>query len=283
MVDHQLHLQNLHLSFGIDGTPFNWIKSYLTARTQMVILGNTRTPWVRVKLGVPQGSVLSPILYTLFAADLHVPSILAKHQTKGRLYAGDVQSLIHGLPSDQIHLVERINSVSRDLHFWMMTNRLNLNPSKTQLIWFGTRQQLQKLDHKLIALTVPNFTFSSSVRDLGVTLDSELTFADHISLLTRSCYYQLKRLRAIRRSVSPKVFLTIVHAFVCSRIDYCNSLLIGRPKTRLAPLQTVLNTAARLIARLPRYSHISYYIKEHLHWLPISTRIEYKVLLMVLN
>src|SRR6218665_245118 len=116
---------------------------------------------------------------------------------------------MHGLPSDQIHLVERINSVSLDLHFWMMTNRLNLNPSKTQLIWFGTRQELQKLDHKLIALTVPNFTFSSSVHDLGVTLDSELTFADHISLLMRSCYYQLRRLRAIRRSVSAKVFLPL--------------------------------------------------------------------------
>src|SRR6218665_1482968 len=81
--------------------------------------------------------------------------------------------------------------------------------------------------HKLIASTFPDFTFSSSVRDLGVTLDSELTFADHISLLTRSCYYQPRRLRAIRRSVSPKVFLTIVHAFICTCIDYCNSLLIG--------------------------------------------------------
>src|SRR6218665_38819 len=61
------------------------------------------------------------------------------------------------------------------------------------------------------------------------------------------------------------------------------SLQIGPPKTRLSPLQTVLNAAARLIARLPRYSHISYYIKEHLHWLKISTRIEYKVLLIVLK
>src|SRR6218665_417578 len=179
------------------------------------------------------------------------------------------------------YTIEPINSVSRDLHFWMMTNRLNLNPSKTQLIWFGTRQQLQKLDHKLIALTVPNFTFSSSVCDLGVTLDSELTFADHISLLTRSCYYQLRRLRAIIRSVSAKVFSTIVHAFVCSRIDYCNSLLIGLLKTRLAPLQTVLHAAARMIARLQPYSHISDYMTKKLHWLPILARIRYKVLLLV--
>ena len=113
----------------------------------------------------------------------------------------------------------------------MKTNRLNLNPSKTQLIWFGTRQQLLKLDHKLTASTFPDFTFSSRVRDLGVTLDSELTFADHISLLTRPCFYHLIRLRAIRRSVLSEVFLTIIHAFVCTRIDYCNSLLIGLPKT----------------------------------------------------
>src|SRR6218665_3517908 len=124
--------------------------------------------------------------------------------------------------------------------------------------------------------------------NLGVTLDSALTFSQHISNLNRSSYFQLRRLRTIRKAVSVPIFTSNVHAFVCSRIDYCNSLLIGLPKTRLSPLQTVLNTAARLIARLSRYSHISFYVKKHLHWLrysetAISTRIEYKVLLIVLK
>ena len=119
---------------------------------------------------------------------------------------------------------------------------------------------------------------------MGVILDSALSFSQHISNLTCSSYFQLKRLRTIRKAVSVPIFTSTVHAFVCSmtRMDYCNSLLIGLPKTRLSPLQTVLNAAA-LLTRLPRYSHISYYIKEHLHWLPISTRIEYKVLLIVLK
>src|SRR6218665_2643604 len=78
----------------------------------------------------------------------------------------------------------------------------------------------------------PHFTFHITVRDLGVTLDSALTFSQHISNLTRSSYFQLRRLRTIRKAVSVPIFPSIVHAFVCSRIDYCNSLLIGLPKTR---------------------------------------------------
>src|SRR6218665_587130 len=95
----------------------------------------------------------------------------------------------------------------------MTINRLNLNPTKTQLIWFGSKQQLLKLDHKFIASTFNNFTFSSSVHELGVTLDSALTFANHISPLIRSCYYQPRCLRAIRRSVFAKVFSTVIYAF----------------------------------------------------------------------
>src|SRR5688572_33052418 len=72
----------------------------------------------------------------------------------------------------------------------------------------------------------------------------------------------------------------MVHAFVCSRIDYCNSLLMGLPKLRLAPLQSVLNAAARLIARLPRFSHISTFMIEDLHWLPLTARIQFKILFL---
>src|SRR6218665_2299993 len=165
----------------------------------------------------------------------------------------------------------------------MSSNRLSLNSAKTQLIWFGTPQQLLKLDHALLSDRFPHLAFHTTLRDLGVTLDSALTFSQHISNLTRSSCFQLRCLRTIRKAVSVPIFTSIVHVFVCSRIDYCNSLLIGLPKTRVSPLQTVLNAAARLIARLPRYSHISSHIKDHVHWLPISTRIDYKVMLIVLK
>jgi len=166
---------------------------------------------------------------------------------------------------------------------WMSSNRLSLNSSKTQLIWFGTPQQLLKLDFLLLSERFPQFTFSTSVRDLGVTLDSSLTFSKHITNLTRSSYFQLRRLRAIRKSVSLSTMTSIVHAFVCSRIDYCNSLLIGLPKVRLSPIQSVLNAAARMIARLPKYSHISSFMINQLHWLPFPARIQFKLLVLVLK
>ena len=106
-------------------------------------------------------------------------------------------------------------------------------------------------------------TFPSSLSQLSqlvylcVTLDSSLTFSEHITQLTRTSYFQLRRIKAIRRSVSSSTLTSIVHAFVCSRIDYCNSVLVGLSKVRLSPIQSVLNAAARLIAHPHKFSHIS--------------------------
>ena len=91
----------------------------------------------------------------------------------------------------------------------------------------------------------------------------------------------MRRPRAIRRSVSSSVFLTIVHAFIFSHLDYCNSLYAGLSKTRFSSLQSVLNFAVRLISRLPRYSHISTLMTDVVLWLPVTYHVQYTVLLLV--
>ena len=105
------------------------------------------------------------------------------------------------------------------------------NSTKTQLIWFGIPQQLLKLDYALLSCSYPHFTFLSSVHDLGIILDSTLSFSQHITSLTRSSYFRLRCLRAIRKSVSIPIFTYIVPAFICSRINYCNSLLVDLHKS----------------------------------------------------
>jgi len=281
MVDHDILLTRLETACGLKGAPLLWLRSYLSDRTQQIISGNSRSHWVPVIFGVPQGSVLGPLLFILYTAD--IPSLFPIHSATGHLFADDTQAYVHGPPSAQLQLAGCIDALTRDLDLWMSSNRLSLNSSKTQLIWLGTPQQLQKLDYSLLSDKFPSFVFSSSVRDLGVILDSTLSFTEHISKLTRISYFHLRRLRAIRKSVPSSTFATIVHAFVCSRIDYCNSLLIGLPKARLSALQSVLNAAARLIARLPRFSHITAYMVEQLHWLPLSARIQFKIIALVLK
>src|SRR6218665_2402085 len=157
----------------------------------MVICGDTRTPWVLVKYGVPQGSVFGPLQYAA-----NIPAIFSRLSSAGHLYADNVQAFVHGPPSDQLALIGLIDALSQDLHLWMSSNRLN--PNNTQFIWFGTPQKLSKLDLPLLTERCPFFAFHSSVRNLGVVLDSTLTFSEHVANLTRSSYFHLRRLRTIR-------------------------------------------------------------------------------------
>ena len=204
----------------------------------MIVSGESRTFWILIMLGVPQGSVFSPLLLILYTAD--IPTLFPRQSATGHLFADDVQAYAHEPPSSQLLLASKIDLLSKELNIWMSSNWLTLNFSKTQLIWFGTPQQLLKLDYALLSNSYPHFTFLSSVRDLGVTL----IFSQYITSLTRSTYFRLRCLRAIRKSVSIPIFTSIVHAFLFSRIDYCNSLLIGLPKTQPPPVCTKLRCSS---------------------------------------
>src|SRR6218665_1983508 len=104
-----------------------------------------------------------------------------------------------------------------------------MNAQKTKFIWLGTRQQLAKLNLDALSAEFPTMPFSQVVRDLGVLLDSELTFSHHIYQVCRSCYYQLRQLRVIARSLTFNATVALVHAFVFSRLDYCSSIFVGLP------------------------------------------------------
>src|SRR6218665_1857841 len=167
------------------------------------------------------------------------------------------------------------------LETWMAINCLFLNPAKTKFMWLGTPQQLAKLNLIDLSTEFPNYTVSSSVRDLGIILDQALTFAPHLNRLSRDCFYQLRQLRTVARSLSSGAAATLVHSFITIGLDYCLSLYSGLPSVRLASLSRVLRSAARLIGQIPKFGHVSSYVLEVLHWLPIRQRIEHRVASMV--
>src|SRR5688572_8477498 len=137
---------------------------------------------------------------------------------------------------------------------WMFSSRLRLNPDKTEFIWPGTDQARSWIDTWAIDAAFPNWKVQRVVRDLGVLLDEDLSMEEHVNSLCRSCFYQLRQIRVIRRNLSFDAAMTLVHSFVLTRLDFCNGVLAGLPKFRIRQLQSVLNCAARIVAKLPKFS-----------------------------
>ena len=116
-----------------------------------------------------------------------------------------------------------------------------------------------------------------TARNLGVTIDSTLQLDAHIANITRICYFYISWIMHIRRYISQDAAKSLVHAFILSRLDYCNSVLVGLPKKSTDKLQRVMNASARLIMCKGKYDHISDSLQQ-LHWLPVKERSEYKIL-----
>src|SRR6218665_3013370 len=278
-VDHSILKHRLTTSFGLVDQPLAWLKSFLSDRSSCVVIGPSRSSWVPAPFGVPQGSVLGSLLYLLYTADIGL--LLTELGLLHHLFADDVQAYAHTDPLAAETVLMQMSQAIDVLTSWMAANRLLLNPSKTQTIWLGGHRQLAKIDGQRLSSLFPHIAFSTCVRDLGAMLDSELTFSQYINFIARKCYYQLRQLRVVSRSLTHQSRLTLVHAFVTSRIDCCCSLLAGFPLGTLARLDRVLRSAARLVGGLSKFSSITAYMRDVLHWLPISDSIHYRITAIV--
>jgi Reverse transcriptase (RNA-dependent DNA polymerase) len=277
-VDHEILLHRLHQAFGINGTALGWIRSFLVGRSLQVSYGGQLSAAGRLSCGVPQGSVLGPLLFLLYTAELF--DVIAECGLTAHSYADDTQVYVSVPATDAPSAVERFARCVERIEAWMGSNRLKLNADKTQVMWAGTRQQLAKVHIAEFQLLSARVEFSDKVLDLGVTVDSQLDMSDHVSALRRSCFHQLRQLRPVRDSLTNDAAKTLVNAFVSSRLDYCNSLFAGIQSGLLDKLQSVQNAAARLITRTRKFDHITPVLRD-LHWLPVRQRIEFKIATLV--
>ena len=196
-------------------------------------------------------------------------------------YADDSQVYISFSPNDraeQLAVVRNMEDCIRDIRFWMLNNDLKLNDDKTEFLIIGTSQQLEKLDNISIRVGDSDIHPVPIARNLGSWFDSRLSMATHITKICASSFYYIYNIRRIRKYLSQQSTETLVHAFITSRLDYCNSLLYGLPGCLLNKLQRVQNACARLIFKEQKFCHVTPLIYE-LHWLPIRYRIEFKILL----
>ena len=253
-VDHAILLSRLELSFGIRGTALAWFASYLSNRRQRVIFDGYLSDHFNLHYGVPQGSCLGPLLFTIYSSKLF--QIIRKNLPNVHAYADDTQLYIAFSTKEaagQSQATEAIERCIDDIRTWMLTDKLKINDDKTEFMIIGTRQQLSKISP--CHLTIGNTVVApvAAARNLGSWMDTSLTLQEHINKTCRAAYFHIHNIRHIRKFLTKKATETLVHAFVIGRIDYCNSLLYGLPAVHVDMLQRLQNSAARLITHTPRF------------------------------
>ena len=268
-VDHTILLKRLSRSFGISDQALRWFTSYLTDRFQSVHFAGKTSSSTLVSCGVPQGSVLGPLLFLLYTAD--IGSIASKYNITSHSFADDTQLYLSGDPSEAQFLRSSTVACINEITEWCAANKLKLNPNKTEFLWSATARRQDQLDYTSIHLSDGDIRPSKVVRNLGVLIDSQLSFSQHVNNITSKSYSELRRLKSFRRSLPLHAARTLVNSLVVSRIDYCNCLLAGAPAKITDKLQSVMNAAAKIVCGLKKYDHIKQHMLRHASLAPCST------------
>ena len=228
--------------------------------------------------GVPQGSILGPLLFVLYVAPLN--DIIAAHVQVSHGYADDRQLYRAFHLKDRQQAFSSLESCVQDVRVWMRLNWLKLNDGKTELMVFSTKQSQDKHNDVTLRIGETDVANHHPVRNLGVLEDPQLTMTSQVHAVCKSAFYQLRNIARIRCYLTNSAAKTMVHALVMSRLDYGNALCYGMSKGNMEKLQRVQNAAARLVTRKRRSAHITPILFD-LHWLPIEYRVMFKILVQV--
>ena len=277
-VVHDFLLEDLRLA-GICGTALQWFRSYLQDRPFRVIIDDVVSEVGTMTTGVPQGSVMGPILYSVYTTELGC--ILDELGVSYHFYADDTQIYlqIRNLVDER----NKIESILQIIKRWMISKKLKINPDKTEIIIFGSRHRLNELDvGDSFTLDDSRITLSSKVRSLGVVMDETLSLKEHIRSMKGKLIFSLINIARISKYLNRNHKMQLVHTLILSRTDFCNAILYRLPDSDLRPLQLIINSAARLVIGMPRFSvnHITPVLID-LHILPIKARIKYKICTIV--
>jgi len=199
LVDHDILRARLLNDFGVDGVALSWIVSFLSDRSQTVRFCGSTSLSRKLICGVPQGSVLGPLIFTLYSSGLS--EVVTARGLEYQSYADDVQMIADAAAEHLPAAIDNLQLCMQDVDHWMTSNRLCLNTAKTELTFFGTRQQLAKITMTTVQLGGVAIPVGTVTTSLGVRLDSSLSMSPRVCDLVRTCHYHLRQIRSIRRSV----------------------------------------------------------------------------------
>jgi Reverse transcriptase (RNA-dependent DNA polymerase) len=279
-VTHSILLDRLKSDFGLDGTVGSWLRSYVTDRSQFVKVGRSSGEVTALRSGVPQGSVLGPILFAAYMAP--ISRIIENFDVRQQHYADDTTLYIE-LQNQSDLPPNRLILCIEQLVLWCNANNMHINPDKTEAMIVASPNQLKKIDSSQpLNIAGTQVVLADNIKIVGVTLDSSLSFDKHVSAICQSCNYHLRALRHVRPMLSFDLASQLACSIVASRLDYCNSILFGASQSNIARLQRIQNNLARIVCLAPARASASTLL-ERLHWLPIEKRIHYKIACITFN
>ena len=240
-VDHEILLTKMN-RYGIQGKSLDWFKSYLTNRKQRCSVNGCLSDFTTLKCGVPQGTILGPLLFLIYINDL--PNCLSF--SVPRMYADDTHITYAG---SDLHLIQ--SSISHDLEKlskWLVSNKLTLNATKTEFMLIGSRQRLSTLSDTL-ELSIDNVPIEkvSSVKSLGIYVDENLTWYLHVDKLCKKIASAIGAIKRVKPFVPQSTLLSIYNSLVQPHFDYCSLVWGNCGKTLSNKLQKLQNRAARVI------------------------------------
>ena len=283
-INHERLISRLKTVYGFSGTILAWVKSYLSCRSFVVNVKGEVSSSCELEIGVPQGSILGPLFFILYTKELQ--DLVESHGLNIHLYADDTQiylSFNSKDPQDAHDMKAKLAECFTDIKKWMTENYLKLNEDKSKIVEIAPKSQVgsRSSDFKLdISCRIET---SDTARNLGFIFDSCMNLDSQINNVVRTCYVNQRNIGRIGSKLTKDLKIQMVHAFIHSILDSCNSAYGAITRQQLQKLQKVQNSAVRFVYGLygkRRQEPIKPYLKE-LHFLPVYYRIRFKIALTV--
>ena len=253
--NHQLILAKLN-ALGFSATANKWIKSYLSGRSQQVITDKGESSWLELVNGVPQGSILGPLLFTILVSDISSGLKFCKYH----LYADDTQIYLNGKVNDIVKLIEKINTDLQYIFSFSTDNCLKLNEGKSVFIIIGSKQNLVKVgNHILPPILINNKPIKREtvVKNLGILIDENMSWDSEINKCISNGYLKLKQAYRFKHFLSKTSKKLIVQSYILSQFNYSSIVLQNLTKAQSDKIQKFQNTCVRFILNLCKFDHIS--------------------------
>lgn len=281
-VNHR-QLINKLFNKNFSNSTLRWLYSYLDHRMQSVRDPTTMSlsDELLVETGVPQGSVLGPLLFTLYVSDF---SQVLKH-SKHSYYADDLLIYIHCAPNSIKDAISRINYDITNIVKWATSNGLALNSKKTSAVIFGSAKYINGLDlDNSVNIIVDNnvIPFKDSVVYLGVTITSKLSWEKHVTTTISRVNMTLYRLKLNKQLIPLSLRIRLISGLICPILDYCCSVFSDLTAELDLRLQRVFNAGIRFIFGVRKDKHITPSFTR-LQWLKIKARRQYYMCCFLFN